>query len=74
MYPDGMTKRDWQHIDGAEHHEACNLNEETRAEWWLNICPRHECLCGGHVTEAQFCTCECSCPTKEDIELEKAGL
>ena len=72
LYPDGMTKRDWQHIDGADHHEACNLNDETRSAWWESA--RTECLCGGYVGDAQFCTCECSCPTKEDIELEKAGL
>jgi hypothetical protein len=22
-YPDGMTSRDWAHIDGVEHHEDC---------------------------------------------------
>ena len=71
-YPDGMTVRDWAYLDGGEHHEVCNLNEDTRSKWYEVA--RSECLCGGYVTDAQFCSCDCSCPTTEDIELEKLGL
>ena len=27
-YPDGMTSRDWAHIDGIEHHEDCPQYED----------------------------------------------
>ena len=27
-YPDGMTSRDWAHIDGIEHHEDCPQHED----------------------------------------------
>ena len=27
-YPDGMTSRDWAHIDGEEHHEDCSYHED----------------------------------------------
>ena len=27
-YPDGMTKEDWRHIDGDEHHDSCPAHEE----------------------------------------------
>lgn len=28
-YPDGMTKRDWQHIDGEQHHPQCPMHEDN---------------------------------------------
>jgi hypothetical protein len=63
-YPDGMTSRDWAHIDGIEHHEDC---------------PQHENFfhCEDCLQDFDFDT-DCECGTlylsKEDIELEKLGL
>ena len=27
-YPPGMTKGDWKHIDGEQHHKLCIMNED----------------------------------------------
>ena len=26
-YPPGMTREDWKHVDGEQHHPECPLNE-----------------------------------------------
>ena len=68
-YPDGMTSRDWAHIDGIEHHEDCPQHEDF-------LCPCEES--GYTINEEDICVCECMCdtiyPSKYDIELERLGL
>ena len=63
-YPDGMTSRDWAHIDGVEHHVDC---------------PQHENSfhCEDCFQDFDFdpdCECDTLYLSKEDIELEKLGL
>ena len=71
-YPDGMTSRDWAHIDGVEHHEDCPHEESFQG-----INNASECYCGIIIGE-DACECDCMCdtlyPSKYDIELEKLGL
>ena len=71
-YPDGMTSRDWAHIDGEEHHEDCPHHEEFQGLDSSSIC-----YCDVRIGEDD-CLCDCMCDTlylsKEDIELERLGL
>jgi hypothetical protein len=72
-YPDGMTSRDWAHIDGIEHHEDCPYHDDFQG-----INNASECYCGIIIGEDDMCVCDCMCdtlyPSKYDIELEKLGL
>jgi hypothetical protein len=60
-YPDGMTSRDWAHIDGDEHHEQCPQHEDFIIGTSESN-PVHECECDQYVM------------TDGDIALERAGL
>lgn len=68
-YPDGMTKRDWEYLDGRDHHEDCPENLDFDHDP-PDACCEHDkngrCGCG--------CRCEELYPSKYDIELEKLGL
>ena len=64
-YPDGMTKRDWSHLDGRDHHEDCPEN--------LDFDHTHCVLQGDRCVSCECC-CEELYPSKYDIELEKLGL
>ena len=76
-YPDGMTSRDWAHIDGIEHHEECPYHDDFQG-----INNVGECYCGVVISEIgdddDICVCDCMCdtlyPSKYDIELERLGL
>ena len=72
-YPDGMTSRDWAHIDGIEHHEDCPYHDDFQG-----INNASECYCGIIIGEDDMCVCDCMCdtlyPSKYDIELERLGL
>ena len=49
-YPDGMTSRDWAHIDGEEHHEDCPYHEDFQG-----INNASECYCGIVIGEDDMC-------------------
>ena len=72
-YPDGMTSRDWAHIDGIEHHEDCPQHESFQGITIANVC-----YCDVIIGSEDDCMCDCMCdtlyPSKEDIALEKLGL
>ena len=71
-YPDGMTSRDWSHIDGIEHHEECPQHEDFQDLVICKDCIHDKCEC-----ECVFnmdCECDTLYPSKYDIELEKLGL
>ena len=71
-YPDGMSPRDWAHIDGEEHEEDCPQHEDFQG-----INNLSECYCGIVIGEGD-CECDCMCDTlvmsEYDIELERLGL
>ena len=71
-YPDGMTSKDWEHIDGEEHHQDC-----PHEFYFQGIDNSSQCYCGVVIGE-EDCECDCMCdtlyPSKEDIELERLGL
>ena len=71
-YPDGMTSRDWAHIDGDEHSEDCPHHEDFQG-----INNASECFCGIVIGEDD-CECDCMCDTlgmsEYDIETERLGL
>tara|TARA_R100000808_G_scaffold3870_4_gene13219 strand:+ start:28 stop:333 length:306 start_codon:yes stop_codon:yes gene_type:complete len=85
-YPDGMTKRDWESIDGIEHHYLCHQHEDyvafcVRKEdglWYDNygeggLCDEIHDICDlcGDLDNA--CRCECSCDDIYDsIEADHA--
>ena len=73
-YPDGMTSRDWAHIDGDgdEHSAECPQYEDFQG-----INNASECYCGVVIGEDD-CECDCMCDTlvmsEYDIETERLGL
>tara|TARA_R100000008_G_C3539503_1_gene143961 strand:+ start:263 stop:568 length:306 start_codon:yes stop_codon:yes gene_type:complete len=85
-YPDGMTKRDWESIDGIEHHYLCHQHEDYVAFcvrkqdglWYDNygegdLCDEIHDICDlcGDLDNA--CRCECSCDDIYDsIEADHA--
>jgi hypothetical protein len=88
-YPDGMTSRDWAHIDGEEHHEECYSHPDYEHFCQLKgdglvhddygnggVCDEEHDECD--ICKSIECRCDCKCdtlyPSKEDIELEKLGL
>ena len=76
-YPDGMTSRHWEYLDGNpdmgdEHHDDCPHNEGFQG-----INNANECYCGNVIGEDD-CECDCTCELREmtadDIAIEGAGL
>jgi len=88
-YPDGMTSRDWAHLDGDEHHEECYSHPD-----YEHFCQLkddglvHDDYGNGGVCDEEHdecvdcksieCRCDCKCDqyelTDADIALENAGL
>jgi hypothetical protein len=71
-YPDGMSSRDWAHIEGDEHSDECPQHEDFQG-----INNASECFCGVVIGEDD-CECDCMCDTlvmsEYDIETERLGL
>ena len=76
-YPDGMTSRHWEYLDGDpemgdEHNEDC-----PHDEGFQGINNANECYCGNVIGESD-CECDCMCDTlvmsEYDIETERLGL
>jgi len=79
-YPDGMTSRHWEHLDGDpdmgdEHHIECPHEDDFQG-----INNANECYCGNIIGEVD-CECDCMCDTLDprsmseyDMELERLGL
>jgi hypothetical protein len=88
-YPDGMTRSDWAHIDGGDHHDDCPQSPDYEFFCVMKedgqvydghgrgeICDEMHDECS--ICESINCRCDCDCenlfPSKYDIELERLGL
>ena len=68
-YPDGMTSKDWENIDGGEHHQDCPQHPD-----YLRPLSDIRCLKDNWEDVDIYCECDTLYPSKEDIELERLGL